>query len=178
MFFTGICSLVGGIVPFARPDGLCGTLFVLLIVGDGGRLGVNAMFVGGTGVLAGRSMGIMKLRKGWSPFCELFLSLSAGLLVKLAPFALLPLAGGVVGTEGSENFGSLSSSSREGNARLNPLMSSLSRGAGFRDDSDDGGEGGPRLDGGTNMRLGPELEEEVEGFMEGGEGSEIIERDG
>ena len=168
IFFTGICSL--GVVPFERLDGLCGTLFVLMIVGDGGRLGVKALFVGVRGVLEGRSMGMMKLRKGWSPLCELFFSLSAGLVVEIAPFVPLPVRGGVVGTEGSENFGSLSSSSTEGKARLNPLMSSLSRG--FRDDS---GEGGPRLEGGTNMRLRPELVgEEVEGFMEGGEGTEFV----
>ena len=87
--------------------------------------------------------------------------------------ALLLLTGGAVGTEGREKIESLSSASREGKARLNPLISSLLRYPTFRDDdSDGGGEGGPRLDGDTNARveLGFAAEEDVEGFIEGGDG--------
>lgn len=98
-------------------------------MGDEGRLG-NALFMGVSGVLTGRSMGIVKLREdgegdiGWSPCknCGPFFSLSVGLVVELD---LELLIGGAVGTEGK--IGSLFSSSRGGKARLNPLISSLSR---------------------------------------------------
>ena len=67
----------------------------------------------GTGVLEGRSIGMRKYGIGdigWSAYCTNWepFSLTTGLVVEPT---ILPLTGGEVGTEGSKNFGSLSSSS-------------------------------------------------------------------
>lgn len=140
---------------------------------------MNPLLVGVSGVLTGRSMGIVKLREdgerdmGCSAPCEPFFCLGVGLVVELD---LLLLIGGLVGTEGKT--GSLFNSSRGGKARLNPLISSLLRYPPFcNDGSEGGGEGGPRVDGDTNVRVELEVteeEEEVEGFIEGGDGNEFV----
>jgi len=92
------------LIPLESPDGLWG-IFGLVVTGEGGRL-EKLLLVGVIGVLDGRSIGTVKLRKDVRGDGD-------GSPLRSTP----PLVFGEdVGTEGREKAGCSSSSSIDGNA--------------------------------------------------------------